>query len=136
MKRKLFIGLGISIFLLIGCSPQSPKSTLNNENNRTIKRFLIDVDKEIKKSSLKGLILGSTKEDILSIGNNDEVSFVGKEVFLATPIYLLINGERKKIILSSEDELVVKGSRVTDGDTIVIKNRFGKQLIKRKVEKP
>ena len=66
---------------------------------------------------------------------NDEVSFIGKELFVATPIKLYINGKLKETIKSIKGIFTIKGSEVNNGDTVTIKNRFGTKLVEKRVKK-
>jgi len=140
MKKKLLVGLGISIFLSTGCSnaESQPKSDIKKQENKSSKKekkkILIDLDKEIKEDGLKGGVF-ETIRGIIPMGHNDEVSFIGKELFVATPIKLYINGKLKETVEIIKGIFTIKGSEINDGDTITIKNRFGTKLVEKRVKK-
>ena len=137
MKKKLLV-VGVSIFLVTGCVNQEPKPNMTvkdrNISSQKSKRIIIDLDKEIKDDGLKGGVF-DTIRGIIPMGHNDEVSFIGKELFVATPIRLYINGKLKATIKSIKGFFTIKGSEVNDGDTVTIKNRFGTKLVEKRVEK-
>jgi len=143
MKKKLLVGLCVSIFLVTGCSEPQPKSSVTNQQSRVDenksrtqkpKKIIIDLDKEIKDNGLKGGVF-DTIRGFIPMGHNDEVSFIGKELFVATPIKLYINGKLKETIKSIKGIFTIKGSEVNNGDTVTIKNRFGTKLVEKRVKK-
>jgi hypothetical protein len=140
MKKKLLVGLSVSIFLVTGCTNKQPQATsvVKYENNNSIKKekkkILIDLDKEIKDDGLKGGAF-ETIRGLIPMGNSDEVSFIGQKLFIATPIKLYINGKLKATIKSIKGMFTIKGSEVNNGDTVTFKNRFGVKLVEKKVVK-
>ena len=143
MKKQILIGL--ALFLVVGCSDKniSPSPIVKKQENRTVvnnskkekpKKIIIDLDKETKDDGLKGGVFETIFGSIL-MGNNDEVSFIGKELFIATPIKLYINGKWKATVKSVKGIFKIKGSEVNDGDVVTIENRFKKKLVEKKVVK-
>ena len=143
MKKQVLIGL--TVFLVVGCSNNNitPSPIVKNVENRTVvssskkeepKKILIDLDKEIKDDGLKGGVF-ETIRGLIPMGNNDEVSFSGEKLFIATNIKLYINGKLKATIKSAKGIFTIKGSEVNDGDKIVITNRFKKKLIEKEIVK-
>jgi hypothetical protein len=106
----------------------------NKSNNKEKKKIIIDLDKEIKKDGLKGGAF-ETIRGLIPMGHNDEVSFIGKELFIATPIKLYINDKLKATIKTFKGIFTIKGSEVENGDTITIKNRFGNKMVEKKIKK-
>ena len=143
MKKQVLIGL--TVFLVVGCSNNNitPSPIVKNVENRTVvssskkeepKKILIDLDKEIKDDGLKGGVF-ETIRGLIPMGHNDEVSFSGKKLFIATDIKLYINGKWKATLKSAKGIFTIKGSEVNDGDKIVITNRFKKKLIEKEIVK-
>jgi len=141
MKKYILLGL-----IVLGASTIASDVKVVNENNSSEidsnqtkepkqekKKVVIDLDKEKKESGLKGddfkMICGFVK-----LGHNDEVSFKGKKLFLATPIQLFINGKLYATIRKPKDIFTLKTSILKVGDIITIKNRFV-TLVKKKVIK-
>lgn len=152
MKTQILLSIGLSIVLTTGCSNHKPKpnviqnqenSTLNkativkqedNRSNHSKKAYIIDLDKEVKDDGLKGGIFETIRGFIYK-GNNDEVSFIGKKLFISTPIKLYINGKINETTKFIKGVLTIKTSELAVGDTVVIKNRFGTKLVEQEVKK-
>ena len=143
MKKQVLIGL--AVFLVVGCSNNNitPSPIVKNQENKVVvsnskkeepKKFLIDLDKEVKDDGLKGGVL-ETIRGLIPMGHNDEVSFIGKKLFIATPIKLYINGKWKATVKSIKGMFTIKGSEVKNGDKVVIKNRFDVKLVEKEVVK-
>lgn len=152
MKKQILLSVGLSIILITGCSNHEPKPKVtqsqenntpnrvsivkheDNSTNHSKKTYIIDLDKEVNNNGLKGgefqTILGFIYQ-----GNNDEVSFVGKKLFISTPIKLYINGKINETVKFLKGVLTIKSSELSVGDTVVIKNRFGTKLVEKKVKK-
>lgn len=141
MKKQALVGL--AIFLVVGCSnkevqPKHQERTAvvseNNNSQAEKKSYIIDLDKEIKNDGLKGGAF-ETLRGLIPLGNNDEVAFVGKKLFIATPIKLYINGKINKTVKFLKGILTIKSSELAVGDSVTIKNRFGVKLVEKKVVK-
>jgi len=150
MKKQILLSVGLSMVLTTGCSNHKPKpNVIQNQENNTLngativkqednsssskKPYIIDLDKQVKDDGLKGgefkTILG-----FIYKGNNDEVSFVGKKLFISTPIKLYINGKINETTKLIKGILTIKTSELAVGDTVVIKNRFGTKLAEHEVK--
>ena len=141
MKKIIIVGVMIVFNVNIVASEIKASEDKNGskvEQNTTkkSKRHIIDLDKEIKDDGLKGGVIDTIK-GFISLANNDEVSFVGKELFIATPIKLYINGKLNETAKFVKGVLTIKTSELAVGDTVTIKNRFSgdKPLVEKKVIK-
>lgn len=152
MKKQILLSVGLSIILITGCSNHEPKPNptskstqahknntvnrtvmVNQENNRTKKVYLIDLDKQVEDNGLKGGTFETIYGYIIR-GNNDEVAFLGKKIFIATPIKLYINGKINETTKFIKGILSIKTSELAEGDVVVIKNRFGTKLVEQKIK--
>lgn len=144
MKKQILLSVGLSIILITGCSNHEPKPKVtqrthivkqedNNNSNHSKKTYIIDLDKEVKDDGLKGGVF-ETIHGFIYKGNNDEVSFIGKKLFIATPIKLYINGKINETTKLIKGVLTIKTSELAAGDTVVIKNRFGTKLVEQEVK--
>lgn len=130
MRKQILIGLSVSIFLVMGCSNQVSQPTLDTKVEK--KRIVIDLDKEIKEDGLKGGTFETIRGSI-SLGNNDEVAFIGDELFIATPVSLYNNGNLQSSIKSAKGMFIIRTMELKKGDVITIKNRFGTTLVEKRV---
>ena len=92
MRKQVFMGL--AVILIVGCSNnnitpspivknQEKKVVVDKNKNEKPKKTIIDLDKEIKDDGLKGGAF-ETIRGLIPMGHNDEVSFIGKKLFIAT----------------------------------------------------
>jgi len=135
MKKKILLGVILLNAMLIANNPQ-----LNEDNNRSktennqTKKLVINLDEEQEDAEERGVVEDIIK-GIIPLGHNDEVTFLGKDVLIATPIKVYINDIYQEAIKVIDGIFTIKSSKLKDGDKVTIKNKKGNIVVEKKVEK-
>ena len=135
MKKKILLGVILLNAMLIANNPQ-----LNEDNNRSktennqTKKLVINLDEEQEDAEERGVVEDIIK-GIIPLGHNDEVTFLGKDVLIATPIKVYINDIYQEAIKVIDGIFTIKASKLKDGDKVTIKNKKGNIVVEKKVEK-
>ena len=126
MKKHIVAGMiALSISLTVVNA-----DTIKEENG--VKILVVELDKEGKNNNKGGTDI---LKAVIHIGNNDEVRFIGELTLMARPITIEIKNKLNKVKKTLVDVFTIKSSELAVGDTVVISNRRGDVLAKKKVEK-
>jgi hypothetical protein len=135
MKKEILLGVILLNAMLIANNPQ-----LNEDNNRSktennqTKKLVINLDEEQEDAEERGVVEDIIK-GIIPLGHNDEVTFLGKDVLIATPIKVYINDIYQEAIKVIDGVFTIKASKLKDGDKVTIKNKKGNIVVEKRVEK-
>ena len=143
MKKYIILGLLTLSLNLIATDVNSIEN--KNTSTKQSEKLFFNLDEEAKKERAKidenrGEVLDTLRGIIkISSGNNDEVTFFGKELFKNKPIIVIVRDELDNIkdtiknIMS--DTISIKASKLDDEDSIIIKDNSGKVLVEKRVSK-
>ena len=132
MKKILSIGM---LTLTLNAMPTN--TTLSNQDNSSKtekKRYVIDLDKELKEGKERGGISDIIK-GIIPLGHNDEVTFLGKKVLISKGIKVYINDIYQETLKVIKRTLTIKTDNLSVGDVVTIKTKRDKVLVEKKVTK-
>jgi len=135
MKKEILLGVILLNAMLIANNPQ-----LNEDNNRSktennqTEKLVINLDEEQEDAEERGVVEDIIK-GIIPLGHNDEVTFLGKDVLIATPIKVYINDIYQEAIKVIDGVFTIKASKLKDGDKVTIKNKKGNIVVEKRVEK-
>lgn len=124
--NKTIIYLFILLFVITGCSTESPKKPVSTveDSNRTL---IIDLDKEAKSNTdLRGkdtLLIDSP----IYIGDNDEVSFKGDIIENNSPIQVKI-GDNDEVAFTGKS-YNIQTMELRNGDIIKMTGKSGNLFV-------
>jgi hypothetical protein len=131
MRKEIVLAITLLGTIAMANTNDNNDSTI--ENNQT-KRLVIDLDKEQIDVEERGTVEDIIK-GIIPLGHNDEVTFLGKDVLIATPIKVYINDIYQQAIKVIDGVFTIKLSKLKDGDKVTIKNKKGNILVEKRVVK-
>ena len=135
MKKYLLIGLitlSINVMATETVTREENNSSKTEQSNSKV--LIIDLDKEAEENEQRGAIDDIIK-GIIPLGHNDEVTFFGENVLLATPITITIVDKYNKIKKTLIDVFTIKTADLNVGDSIKIRNKRDVLLVEKKVTK-
>jgi hypothetical protein len=132
MKKYIIAGvILLSTANLFANANSNSYTTVIEERGKKV--LVIDLDKakeDGKKGGGSSLLKG-----IISIGNSDEVKFIGDNTLMARGITITITTKMNKLKKTLVGIFTIKTSELEVGDTIRIKNRRGKVKVEQKIVK-
>jgi len=132
VKKYIIVGvILLSTANLFANTNNNSYTTVIVEDGKSV--LVIDLDKakeDGKKGGGSSLLKG-----IISIGNNDEVKFIGENTLMARGITITITSNLNQLKKTLEGVFTIKASDLAEGDIIRIKNRRGKVKVEQKVKK-
>lgn len=132
MKKYIIVGvILLSTANLFANTNNNSYTTVIVEDGKSV--LVIDLDKakeDGKKGGGSSLLKG-----IISIGNNDEVKFIGENTLMARGITITITSNLNQLKKTLVGVFTIKASDLAEGDIIRIKNRRGKVKVEQKVKK-
>jgi len=132
VKKYIIVGvILLSTANLFANTNNNSYTTVIVEDGKSV--LVIDLDKakeDGKKGGGSSLLKG-----IISIGNNDEVKFIGENTLMARGITITITSNLNQLKKTLVGVFTIKASDLAEGDIIRIKNRRGKVKVEQKVKK-
>jgi len=132
VKKYIIVGvILLSTANLFANTNNNSYTTVIVEDGKSV--LVIDLDKakeDGKKGGGSSLLKG-----IISIGNNDEVKFIGENTLMARGITITITSNLNQLKKTLEGVFTIKASDLAEGDIIRIKNRRDKVKVEQKVKK-
>lgn len=131
MKKYIIVGVILLSTANLFANTNNSYTTVIVEDGKNV--LVIDLDKakeDGKKGGGSSLLKG-----IISIGNNDEVKFIGENTLMARGITITITSNLNQLKKTLEGVFTIKASDLAEGDIIRIKNRRGKVKVEQKVKK-